>query len=508
MSSRSFERKINGGSGPNGPGPGRDPTGDTMPEGRRTMMRTTNLKFLTLALAILLLATACSRAQPTEEVLDTAAGQADFGNVASATGKVVPVRWASMSFETGGQLSWVAEEGQALDAGETVARLEAPALEMAVAQAEAVLASAQAELALAEAGATPAEIAAAEAAVAIAEGDVAAAEGTLQKTQESVGPTVDVAEANLAQAQARLSAARSDLARAVAELERLEAGPRPEEVAAAQFRVNQAQAEFLYYENLHFEQYIDKGIGGGAEERARYQREMARNARDAVQAELDLLLAGASEEELAPARGAVGAARAQVTNAQAAVDAAEAEVRRAQTSDADVTIAEAQVQLAEGRLAQATAELQHLQAGATEEEIAALEARVDQAEAALGEAQAALSRSVLLAPFSGTVGRVHARTGEMITPGQAMLAFGDLSSLHVETTDLNEVDAARVGVDSPVTLTFDAFPELNVDGVVARLAPMASEGQGGTNFTAIIDMESPPEGLRWGMTAFVDIEVD
>jgi hypothetical protein len=86
--------------------------------------------------------------------------------------------------------------------------------------------------------------------------------------------------------------------------------------------------------------------------------------------------------------------------------------------------------------------------------------------------------------------------------------LGDVGALRVETTDLNEVDAARVGVGSVVTLTFDALPGQAARGQVVRLAPMASVSQGGTNFTAIVEMDSPPEALRWGMTAFVDIEVD
>ena len=128
-------------------------------------------------------------------------------------------------------------------------------------------------------------------------------------------------------------------------------------------------------------------------------------------------------------------------------------------------------------------------------------------EEALSQAEAALDKARLVAPFAGTVGNVLFKTGEVVGPGVPVLILGDTTSLRVETTDLNEVDAAQVGDGSTVTLTFDALPGITTEGEIVRIAPMASAGQGGTNFTAVIEMSDPPEALRWGMTAFVDIDV-
>jgi hypothetical protein len=89
-----------------------------------------------------------------------------------------------------------------------------------------------------------------------------------------------------------------------------------------------------------------------------------------------------------------------------------------------------------------------------------------------------------------------------------LIIFGDTSIMWVETSDLNEVDAARVDTESSVTVSFDALPEIYTQGKIIRMAPMALVDQGGTNFTTIIEMENPPEELRWGMTAFVDIDLE
>ena len=132
--------------------------------------------------------------------------------------------------------------------------------------------------------------------------------------------------------------------------------------------------------------------------------------------------------------------------------------------------------------------------------------RLDNAQAALNAAQAKLEDLELRAPFAGTVSEVNTRLGEWIIPGAPVIVIANLVDLQVETTDLNEIDAARVKAGSPALVSFDALPGIVVDGTVKSLAPKASEGSG-VNYTAIVILDEIPALLRWGMTAFVDIEV-
>jgi hypothetical protein len=46
-----------------------------------------------------------------------------------------------------------------------------------------------------------------------------------------------------------------------------------------------------------------------------------------------------------------------------------------------------------------------------------------------------------------------------------------------------------------------------VQGTVTSLAPKASQGSG-VNYKAVIELDEVVDQLRWGMTAFVDIEVE
>ncbi len=572
------------------------------------MIRNALGRILGIAWVIGLVATGCTGQGAASEPEEVAALPALFENVVSASGKVVPVRWATLSLETGGRVEWLVAEGSEVAAGEELARLDATDLEHVVAQARAALATAQAQLAAAEVGATPEELAVAEGAVTAAQGGVSAAkaalaqaeinpeiaganvkqaedavdaaeaalaqmQGTLNAAEAALAQaqgtadaaeaavaqaqgTQDAAEAGSAQAQGTADAAKADLARAQAELARLQAGARPEEIAAAEAALRQAQAGLegakQGYDVIAWKPGADSSAIGIAYRQALATVEQA-------QAQVDLLKAGATDEEITVVKAGVSAAQAQVTIAQAGVSAAQAQVSTAEAgveaaqaqvstaeagmeaAQAQVTIAEAgvdaaesalaqaqdavaaaqgqvelaeagviaaqaQVEVADGQLDQAEAQRDRLKAGARAEDIAVLEAQVAQTEAALLQAESALTKATLVAPFAGTVGGINLREGEVVAAGTPVLVLGDVSTLHVETTDLNEVDVALVKVGSPVTLTFDALSEQMTQGEVTRIAPMASISQGGTNFTAIIEMTSPPEELRWGMTAFVDIE--
>jgi multidrug resistance efflux pump len=208
----------------------------------------------------------------------------------------------------------------------------------------------------------------------------------------------------------------------------------------------------------------------------------------AAQAEYGAVQRGATSQELAVAQAQVDAARAQ-----AAVTAS------------GIAAAEAQVAIAEAAVAQAQAQLDLLRAGPRAVDVAAARAAVAQAQAGLDGARSALGKAQLVAPFAGTVAAVWARPGEIVSPGQQVLALGDLSAYQVETTDLRETDVARVAMGQPVEVTFDALPNQSFAGRIVRIAPMATQAQGSVNYTAIVELDELDPAVRWGMTAFVNI---
>jgi len=200
-------------------------------------------------------------------------------------------------------------------------------------------------------------------------------------------------------------------------------------------------------------------------------------------------------------------ALAEYLSAKAALDAARRSLNwyTGHPTEIQQAMLDADVAVAKARLGLADQAWQDVQAGVDPDVLAMAEARVTQAQTSVRAAEAALRDSELRAPFGGSVAAVHLRPNEWAAPGMALIDLADLSQLQVQTTDLSEIDVARVAVDSPVTITFDALPDVVAQGHVARVSPRASEGSG-VNYTIWIALDEAPPGLLWGMTAFVDIE--
>jgi len=165
------------------------------------------------------------------------------------------------------------------------------------------------------------------------------------------------------------------------------------------------------------------------------------------------------------------------------------------------------LQEALAKLAKAERDYQTLAKGPDPDLVALAEARLETAKAALAAAEKKLADLEIKALYAGVISEVYVREGEWVAPGQPILILADLENLRVETTDLNEIDVARVKVGDKVVITFDALPDVVVNGKVVLISPKASEGSG-VNYTVVIEMDEIPEALRWGMTAFVDIQVE
>jgi RND family efflux transporter MFP subunit len=121
-------------------------------------------------------------------------------------------------------------------------------------------------------------------------------------------------------------------------------------------------------------------------------------------------------------------------------------------------------------------------------------------------AQAQLRQSQLFAPFDGQVGAINVRVGELTTPGQYLVLLGNTRQMHVKTTDLRETDVVRLAVGMAVEVTFDALPERLFTGKITHIAPASTAEKGSTNYTVQVVVSDLDSQLRWGMTAFVNIQ--
>ena len=167
----------------------------------------------------------------------------------------------------------------------------------------------------------------------------------------------------------------------------------------------------------------------------------------------------------------------------------------------------AALEAAKAQLANAQATLKRLDdAEAADADILAAKSAVIAAQAGVDQANKVLAGTRLFSPFPGTVIEIFAQDTENIAPGQPIILLADLSTLQVQTTDLSEVDAARVKANDTVEVFVDALQDTIITGRVVRVALRRSIGSG-VYYTATIALDNIPENLRWGMSAFVVITV-
>jgi multidrug efflux pump subunit AcrA (membrane-fusion protein) len=366
--------------------------------------------------------------------------------VVSAEAEVLPAREAVLAFRAADRVAEVlVARGATVAAGQLLVRLENAELAAQVQQAEAALAEARAAVAMAQA----------------------------ELDQLLAGPRPE----EIAAAEANLKAAQSAVGEAVARRDEVTRAPDPDAVAAAE--ANLAEAQSIQKDaQITYDDVIDEieWLAGPTEERTRYQLNAANQALAAAQAALDDVHAGAGPEVVQAYNAAVGVAAFQ--------------------RDA------------------AAAQLALLKAGATREQIAAARARVQQAQArvaaataSLEAARALLAQTELVAPFAGTVVALDLEPGEMVTPGAPVLTLADLSTWKARTSDLAETDVVLVQPGQPASVTLDAFGDRVFPGVVTEIAALAETNRGNTTYAVTVELAPSDAALRWGMTAFVDIEI-
>jgi RND family efflux transporter MFP subunit len=173
----------------------------------------------------------------------------------------------------------------------------------------------------------------------------------------------------------------------------------------------------------------------------------------------------------------------------------------------DTTIQEAKVREAEANLAAAQVQVKYLKRiGTDEKHLDMAEVDIQRAQALLDSANATLLlQSTLTAPFDGTIVNVDIDSAETVTPGKIIIVLGDLSSYHIETTDLSEQDVPDVKIGQSATVFIDALNQ-EFGGKVIDIDRISTTLGGDVVYKVTIDLDEQPQGLLWGMSADVKIE--
>ena len=340
--------------------------------------------------------------------------------------------------ELGGRVvELLVKEGDEVETGQVLTRLDGTLLEAQIEVAQAALDVAQAGLAQAQAGVRPEQIRQAEAALAQAE---AGRDGAFQAWQDviAIRDNPQDLDAQIVQARAQVAAAEAALAQATAWKDAAEI------------------ADDAYHEGM-------ADLQEAKEELQKIPEEF-RPSLPGLQLDVHLIPNAywKSWVGVNTAQAGLDGARTALANLYAIRD-------NPQELNAQVDAMEAEYNAAVAAVEMAQAQLDAMRAGATEEEIAIAEAQVEQAQASVESLTVLRDKQTLFAPVGGLVLELNIHEGELAAPGAAILVLGDLDHVTL-TVYVPEDKLGQVRVGQEVQVGVDSFPGRVFTGSVVAIA--------------------------------------
>ena len=193
--------------------------------------------------------------------------------------------------------------------------------------------------------------------------------------------------------------------------------------------------------------------------------------------------------------------RAEVAQAQADFDIAKAELKQAQNTF------ERRNKLFQDNL------ISEEEQGQITLDLAVAKGKVIQTSITLERAEERLSEAVVRAPIDGIILQKYVEEGQIIASGVSNVSGGtpivdiaDMSSVYIET-GIDEIDIGKVQIGNSATVIADAYPELEFNGKIVRIAPEAKVEQNVTLFDLVVEVKNNDGKLRSGMNTRVEIEI-
>ncbi len=379
----------------------------------------------------------------------------------SYTGVVEAKRTSELGFERSGLLQSIyIEEGEKVTKGQIIAQLDTSQT-----KAQKAVLIAQKERAIA----------------------------TLRELQ--TGPRVEViaaTRASLAQEQAKLqelqtgprveviAATRASLAQEQAKLQELQRGPRTEDIEAARSalldleeqvelaQIREKRREELYKEGAISQEQLDEASTETDTLNARLER---------ARSELEKLQTGTRSEQIEAQKARVRQVQSQLDELIAGTRSEQIEVQRARVrqvqSQLDELIAGTRIEQIEAqraRVRQVQSQLDELIAGTRIEQIEAQKAEVKGFEAQISEIDVVLRKSIIYAPFSGTVSVRNLDEGVVVNAGQSVVRLVEdggrkvrvgVPPTQVSRLRIGSVEEVRVGERTYSAKVLSILPELD-----------------------------------------------
>ncbi|MDQ2098243.1 MAG: efflux RND transporter periplasmic adaptor subunit [Tychonema bourrellyi B0820] len=441
----------------------------------------------------------------------------------TSSGTVQPVQRVNLSPKGSGRIAELfVEQGDKVEAGQIIARMESRDVEAQLAQAIAREASVRAKLAKIQAGNRSEDIASAQA-------------------------RLDQAQASLAQLQAgsrveEVAGARARLQQTQANLQKLRTGTRVEEVSQGRAKLAQAQARLADAQTGSSKQEIAQAQSQIDSSKAQAELTTKRVERNRslvqegalAQDKLDELI---KENRTAQAKVIESQKRleqlqenrlSQIQQLQAAVEVEQQGLKQLQNGTRSEEIAKSEAEVAEAK-----SKLAQVENGSRPEEIAKAEAAVAeaksqfavqengsrpeeiaQAQAELAEVQAQvryqevqLEDTKVRAPFAGVITQRYAIQGAFVTPATSASEATSATSTSIVAlardvevlAKVPEADISQIKPGQEVEIVADAYPDKVFKGKVKLIAPEAVKERDVTLFQVRVAIDTGKDLLQSGM---------
>jgi len=467
-----------------------------------------------------------SRSQPKVDPIATMTVPVAAENLTvriTSSGTVQPVQRVNLSPKGSGRIAELfVEQGDKVEAGQIVARMESRDVEAQLAQAKAREASIRAKLAKIEAGNRSEDIASARARLGQAEAtlaqlqagsrveEVAGARARLQQTQAGLQQLqagnrveeVNQGRARLAQAQARLADAQT--------------GSVKQEIAQAQTQIesSKAQAELtakrvernrpLVQEGALAQDKLDELIKENRTAQAKVTESQKRlqQLQESRKSQIQQLQAAAQVEQQALKQLQNGTRSEGIAKGEAEVAEAKSKLAQIENGNRPEEIAKAQAAVAEAK-----SQLAVQENGARPEEIASAKADLAEVQAQVRFQEVQLEDTKVRAPFAGVITQRYAIQGAFVTPATSASEATSATSTSIVAlardvevlAKVPEADISQIKPGQVVEIVADAYPDKVFKGRVKLIAPEAVKERDVTLFQVRVAIDTGKDFLQSGM---------
>ena len=468
-----------------------------------------------ILVAFILVSTGCDRIPIRKKKQDTEhktemARTGEFRVKIRETGNLEPLVSVEVKSNVSGEIEQLLiEEGDYVEKGQELLRLDDEQVSERRKQAQANLGSSRASLEQARSQTfltekrQSSDIQQLKNTVKSAEASLASVEATATQQLSSAQTDIERSRNMLEQDRIALSQAKITLQQADIQLEQNQANE-----SSAKIEFDNVTAEYERQKDLYTKKYVSKKSLEDAELRLSQVKSSYQTAQKNVTSQTKSI---ESQKRNIEARDRA------IANRQATIRLQEQNLGTIKTSqEANTKRSKADLESAKIRLQQALETVEQETSVSINSEIQA-QSGLLRAESALQSIDDELGWTVVKAPLSGRVTRLAFEEGEIVmgsrsgygSQGPAILVISDLSKMVVKTR-INEAEISKVALGQQAEITIDAYPNLLFSGEVTEIAPSANTGQGSSGvvaFEVVIEIATSEYELLPGMSANVDIIV-